>query len=220
MFAVPSGYPQNFTAMATTSRSAVLNWDPPSKELQNGIIVNYTIDISVAGSSHTFQVYSTTTGMTLSTLQPYRTYFCIISALTVVGRGPPSTVFTLSTPEDGKIISDTIYCFIFPIIIIAPNGSPNTDNFYAQDSTTIIFSWSPPDEEVQNGVIREYRIQLEEIDTGNTSSYISLSTSIEISSLHPDRTYELNVAAFTVAIGPYSVIVNVTTLEDGMSPCF
>ncbi len=199
----------------------MLNWDLPSKELQNGIIVNYTIDISVAGSSHTFHVYSTTTGMTLSTLQPYRTYFCIISALTVVGPGPPSTVFTLSTPEDGKIISDTIYCFKHALsYIIAPNGSPNTENFYAQDSTTIVFSWSPPDEEVQNGVIREYRIQLEEIDTGNTSSYISLSTSIEISSLHPDRTYELSVAAFTVAIGPYSVIVNVTTLEDGMSPCF
>ena len=89
--------------MATTSRSAVLIWDPPSKEVQNGIIVNYTIDISVAGSSQTFQVYSTTAGITLSTLQPYRTYFCIVSALTVVGRGPPSTVLTLSTPEDGKI---------------------------------------------------------------------------------------------------------------------
>lgn len=213
----PSGYPQNFTAMATTPRSAVLTWDPPQEEHRNGIIVNYTIDITVASSSESLQVYSSTNRLTLSTLRPYRTYFCVISASTVIGRGPPSTVFTLTTPEDCKFQLFPILMFIAPACVCtAPTGSPNVQSYSAQDSSTIVFSWSPPDANVQNGVIREYRIQALEVDTGNTSSYISFSTSIEISSLHPDYTYQLTVAAFTVGIGPYSGVVNITTPEDGM----
>ncbi len=96
-----------------------------------------------------------------------------------------------------------------------PTGPPNVDNYFAQDSTTIVFSWNPPREEVQNGVIRKYIVQVEEIESGNFSLYTSFSTSMEIFSLHPDYTYDLRVAAFTIAIGPYSDVVNSTTPEDG-----
>lgn len=96
-----------------------------------------------------------------------------------------------------------------------PTGPPDIDNYFAQDSTTIVFTWSPPGADLQNGVIREYRVQVQEIETGNFSLYTSFSTSIEISSLHPDYTYDIRVAAVTIAIGPYSAIVNITTPEDG-----
>ena len=109
IFIVPNGYPQNFAGLASTSRSAVLTWEPPPEEQQNGIIVNYTVDVSVAGTGQTFQVYTNATSLTLSTLLPYRTYFCTISASTIVGQGPPSTVFTLTTPEDGMTNKVMIY---------------------------------------------------------------------------------------------------------------
>ena len=51
-----------------------------------------------------FQLTSTTTSLTVSTLQPFTTYFCIIAASTSVGMGPFSTVVTLQTPEDGTLV--------------------------------------------------------------------------------------------------------------------
>ena len=102
---VPSGYPQNFTGLATTPRSAVLTWEPPPEDQQNGIIVEYTVDISVANTGQIFQLHTSATSLTLSTLLPYRTYFFLIRAATVVGQGPPSTtMLQLTTPEDGKLL--------------------------------------------------------------------------------------------------------------------
>ena len=98
---------------------------------------------------------------------------------------------------------------------VAPSGSPTVTSYSAQDSTTIFYSWNAPAADQQNGIIREYRIQVLEVETGNVSLYVSFSTSIEISSLHPDYTYVLSVSAFTVAAGPYSRTVNITTPEDG-----
>ena len=71
---------------------------------QNGIIILYTINVTVADSGEMFQLTSTTTSLTVSTLQPFTTYFCIIAASTSVGMGPFSTVVTLQTPEDGTYI--------------------------------------------------------------------------------------------------------------------
>ena len=38
-------------------------------------------------------------------LQPFTTYYFIIAASTIVGRGPFSTIITLQMPEDGMLIS-------------------------------------------------------------------------------------------------------------------
>ena len=101
---VPTSYPQNFAAVASNSRSATVTWDPPPMAQQNGIIILYTINVTVADSGEMFQLTSTTTSLTVSTLQPFTTYFCIIAASTSVGMGPFSTVVTLQTPEDGTLI--------------------------------------------------------------------------------------------------------------------
>ena len=106
---VPSSYPQNFTAVATSSRSAIVTWDAPPMAQQNGIIILYTINVTVADSGEMFQLTSTTTSLTVSTLQSFTTYFCIIAASTSVGMGPFSTVFTLQTPEDGTLLCMRLY---------------------------------------------------------------------------------------------------------------
>ena len=98
---VPSSYPQNFLVAASSSRSATITWEPPQLTEQNGIIILYTINVTIAGSGEMFQLTSTTTSLTVSTLRPFTTYFCIIAASTSVGIGPFSMVVTLQTPEDG-----------------------------------------------------------------------------------------------------------------------
>ena len=75
-------------------------------------------------------------------------------------------------------------------------------------------SWSPPTIAV-NGIIREYSIIIEDTRTGELESYIALGTSINITNLHPYTNYSCRVAAITVATGPFSPSVNITTDQDG-----
>ena len=100
---VPSGYPQNLEAIAITSRSANITWDPPISEEQNGLIIGYTINMTVSQTGDNFQLLSTTTTLLVDTLVPYTTHVFIISASTSIGAGPFSTVLVLETPQDGKL---------------------------------------------------------------------------------------------------------------------
>ena len=89
-------------AQSSSSRSAVLTWDPPNDEDQNGVIVEYTINVTAVETGEEFQFTSNITMLTVTTLRPFTTYLCTIAASTSVGLGPFSTVFTLRTPEDGE----------------------------------------------------------------------------------------------------------------------
>ena len=68
----------------------------------------------------------------------------------------------------------------------------------------------------QNGIIREYRINVTEVETGRVLVFNSTSTTLTLSSLHPYYTYQCIVSAYTVAVGPYTDIFTVVTPEDGM----
>lgn len=92
--------------------------------------------------------------------------------------------------------------------------SPSSLTGSVQDSTTIQLSWGAPAGR-HNGIIREYRVNITETETGRVFQQISTTTTLTVSSLHPDYTYEWIVTAFTVGEGPYSVTSRVTTLEDG-----
>ena len=88
-------------------------------------------------------------------------------------------------------------------------------------STSFVLSWSPPPISQQNGVIREYTVNITEIQTGLSIILNSTSTSVSVLSLHPYYTYECTVSAYTVGGGPYSEVFTITTPEDGMSHlCF
>ena len=84
-----------------------------------------------------------------------------------------------------------------------------------QDSGTVVLSWDQPAGR-HNGIIREYRLNLTEVDTGRVFDGVSATTTLLINNLHPDYTYEWRVTAFTVGEGPYSISHRVTTFEDGM----
>ena len=86
----------------------------------------------------------------------------------------------------------------------------------AINSTTLLISWMPPPKEHQNGVIREYRVNITESETEMAYRLTTAATTLAVYSLHPFYTYECIVAAFTIAEGQYSVEVNITMPEDGM----
>ena len=86
----------------------------------------------------------------------------------------------------------------------------------ATDSTTVLISWMPPPFQHQNGVIREYRVNITETETGIAYRLVTAATTLTVPSLHPFYTYDCIIAAFTIAEGPYSVEVNITMPEDGM----
>jgi len=102
LLTVPSGFPQTFGAQSTSSRSAVLTWDPPNAEDQNGVIVEYTINVTAVETGEEFQFTSNTTMFTVTTLRPFTTYLCIIAAETSAGIGPFNSVNTTQTNEAGE----------------------------------------------------------------------------------------------------------------------
>ena len=102
-------------------------------------------------------------------------------------------------------------------ITAAPAGPPQELKVVLITSRSLKLSWFPPLLQDHNGIIREYRIRVTDVQTGNTVELVSTSTSITIQPLHPYYVYHCNVAAYTIAEGPYAA-VEVQTPEDGMLP--
>ena len=99
---MPSGFPANITATATSPTSATLTWTPPPIEQQNGIITGYEIIIRDDSHEQMFYVNTNQTYMSIDFLLPFRTYRFFIAALTEVGTGPFSNGETvINTLEAG-----------------------------------------------------------------------------------------------------------------------
>ena len=96
-----------------------------------------------------------------------------------------------------------------------PTRSPQTPTAVTRDSMTIFCSWSPPPTDHHNGIIVEYRINVTEVITGRAFVRVSTTTSLEITSLHPDYVYSWVVTAVTVGAGPYTAASTIRTPEDG-----
>ena len=67
----------------------------------------------------------------------------------------------------------------------------------------------------QNGRIVEYRVNVTEVITGRVFVLVSTTTSLEITSLHPDYVYQWVVTAVTIGVGPYTAMSTIRTPEDG-----
>ena len=98
---------------------------------------------------------------------------------------------------------------------IAPTSAPVNTSGYAVDSTSISISWTPPPFEDQNGILRNYVINITELETGITFSHLSLTTSISLYNLHPFYRYSVTVTAVTVGPGPATTVFTLQTREDG-----
>lgn len=97
-----------------------------------------------------------------------------------------------------------------------PSAPPEDVSVSPLSPTSISLTWSPPPVDSQNGVIREYRINITEVDTGRVILLNSTTTSLTVPALHPYYTYLCSIAASTIASGPFTEVIIVTTPEDGM----
>ena len=73
----------------------------------------------------------------------------------------------------------------------------------------------------QNGVVRKYKVHV--TNSGQTLEHMSTVdadvASLIVSNLVHNTYYCVQLTAFTVADGPLSACVNVTTLEKGKTAC-
>ena len=103
---VPVAVPENFMAIVTSSSSATFSWLPPPMEYQNGVIVQYYVDITNTGLGISFLVIvpGSHTSLEYAVLKPFTTYQCSVASATNVGLGPYTNKINVTTSEAGKQI--------------------------------------------------------------------------------------------------------------------
>ena len=95
-----------------------------------------------------------------------------------------------------------------------PTSPPLSPTGVAVSSTILLLSWSPPNPEDRNGIIRHYLLNITEVETGRTFQYTPTTAFLQVPLLHPFYTYQWSVSAYTVGEGPYTNTSTVTTPED------
>ena len=98
-----------------------------------------------------------------------------------------------------------------------PGGAPENFTVDVISSTQILLMWQPPANEIQNGLVRFYRISVIEVQTNTSHFYTQPSDSPawQVGFRHPFYDYVCSVAAVTIGPGPYTSSLTVRTFEDG-----
>ncbi len=99
--AAPASSPEGVQLSAVSSSSFLLSWSAPPAVNHNGVIHNYTINITEENTGRQFQLTSSTISQRVESLHPYYNYTCVVSAVTVAA-GPYSELVTTTTLQDGK----------------------------------------------------------------------------------------------------------------------
>ena len=198
LYLAPSSPPGNISLSPNNSRSIIVTWNHPLPAEINGIIIDYSINITSTTSSSSFLIGSNATQYVIGSLKPYVSYSCIIAAHTSVGQGPFSNSISLTTPEDSPRAP--------PMMLLQSNLQSRSVEIY----------WKAPTAAMQNGVIRYYNIEAYESNTGNNLTYQTPSSQerFTLNNLHPYYSYAIRVSAVTVVPGPLSSPINVNTLQD------
>ena len=128
--------------------------------------------------------------------------------------------------DDKSIIHDS--CKIRPLenflsysiyysshVLAAPSSPPMAVLPLMVTATSLTLTWQPPSFESRNGVIQQYIIQIEEINTGRMLTAISNTTEVSINNLHPFYSYSCRIAAETAQVGPYTTPITIQLDEDG-----
>ena len=108
------------------------------------------------------------------------------------------------------------YSILSKHVYTAPTHVPQNITEVILGPTSFRLMWEPPPPEHHNGEIREYLINVTEVETGNRLQYTTEDTVITITDLHPYYRYICTVTAVTVSEGPYSANITARTHEAGM----
>lgn len=105
--------------------------------------------------------------------------------------------------------------YLFVIYLHAvPSASPQSLTVMAVDSRTIELNWLPPPEEHRNGLIVRYVVNVSS-ESGESFQLHSMLPRFSAQMLRPFTTYSCAVAAETIAVGPFTSIMQIKTPEDG-----
>lgn len=87
---MPSGQPQNVSAVVLNATAIQLYWSPPLEHEQNGIITSYTVVVFEVNTNNTIGSWSDSlkTNVIIGNLHPYYEYRLLVGAATVIGLGP------------------------------------------------------------------------------------------------------------------------------------
>ena len=96
-----------------------------------------------------------------------------------------------------------------------PSAPPQSLTGIAVSSTMVMLTWSSPPLIHINGIIRYYVIKIMENETSLMWITEATDSHINITSLQPYQNYEFEVAAHTIATGPYTEPAAVQTMEAG-----
>lgn len=187
---VPGAPPSNVQGEAVSPTAIRVWWDPPPVNRSNGNIVYYKlyfVEADRSDSEATITKLNATTNFLLDELKRWTTYRIWVLAGTSVGDGPASYPFTVQTHEDVP-------------------GNPQDVKVTPINSTTIKVNWKPPQIRDRNGIILGYHVHVQEVKE-ESKNFLNEPIRIEvsgdsvlelnISSLQPDTTYAVQVAALT-----------------------
>ena len=216
----PSHGPTSLMIVALSSSSIHLQWEPPPPQHHNGVIDSYTVHCTESDTEETLENITPTTNITISELHPFYTYTCSVAAVTV-DQGPFSDIVSITTLEDGKPMHNNYTTLKITVVLslhAVPSGRPFNLMVTAITPYNISLSWTKPEAAQRNGIIRYYLIYLTPVDSPSSSisrNTSSSSTSYTVTALHPHTSYQITVAAVTIAVGPNSTAELTRTEEDG-----
>ena len=140
----------------------------------------------------------------------YGLYTCCISGVNEVGAGNPGCQ-SFITYESGSYYRHAWLLIIIICTIPAPPISPPTNiEVHPFNATAAFLSWRPPLAENRNGIIREYDIEIVELNTTKTFMYTIQDPYVLIDNLDPDKVYVFRIAALTTSKGPFSEMFTIT----------
>ena len=200
-----------------------MSWISPSKDEQNGIITNYTLKTTF--SNTTFKNVSSRNFIVLTNLRPYHNYSFTVAASTIKGVGPQTEESTFETEEDGELELTSKYRFtLVTLCTLAPGASPTNISSSNVSENSFTINWSPPPESDWNGIIDYYVVNVTQTDNiSETMTKETSSTYFTVYGLHPFYNYTYQVAAHTVALGPFSKPQTLITNEASktfINTCF
>ena len=120
----------NIRANSLDSSTLRIEWDAPPLQLHNGLIVDYSVNISEVDTGSSFQLVSGgLTNIVVPGLHPYYTYVFVIAASTIVGRGPYSTSNSIQLPEDGEFCLGYLSTCLTAALCYSPYFIPTWTNW-------------------------------------------------------------------------------------------
>ncbi|XP_034939072.1 tyrosine-protein phosphatase Lar isoform X2 [Chelonus insularis] len=185
---VPGAPPRNVTGRAISPTAIEVSWEPPPTESANGRITYYKLQVVEHDQpdSEARIIKLSDTKFTLDELKRWTIYRIWVLAGTSVGDGPPSYPISVRTWEDVP-------------------GKPQDVNATAINSTAITVRWKPPRVQDQNGVIRGYQINVQEVSDESDDllnepicrDVLHDVLEINVTDLQPNTKYQIQVAALT-----------------------